>query len=187
MGALQTSISSVMAAGFPGMWYDISDTDAIGRTVEGTIMAFGIAAVQGTHNNQCRVPDSGDVLKLGATTEEDNPFAGLVMAHAAISRTNISTPSFPLSDSRGYLAPQETASLARHGRFWIISETDAKKFAPIFYRTELNDPDADDQEEQLGGWRADDDGGKAIELSTARYLYAAEAGKLAVVELTGAH
>ena len=187
--SLQSAISATMLAGYPGMWYDISDTDAIGHSVEGSIMAFGIAAVQGTHDNQCRVPDAANVLGNDeATTDEDNPFLGIVMQHATKSRTNISTPSFPLTKSRGYLAEYETASLARHGRIWVISETDADRRDPVFFRHTLNDASLTgaNQPEQLGGIRNDADTDKATQIVTARYLYSANAGELAVIELTGA-
>lgn len=179
--SLQTSVSSVMSAAFVGQLYDLTDSEGLGRTAEGSAIAFGIAVVQGTHDNQCRVPDHGDVLGLGATTDADNVFLGVSIYEARKFNTVL---TLPLGEQHGYIEQTDTVSINRHARIWVRPETAVAPNAPVFFRHTLTDPAADPQTEQLGAFRVDDDGGNANEVAGARFLYTSAAGELNVLDLS---
>lgn len=193
MPPLQNTFNEYMASAFPGQWYDISDTEAYGRTVEGSSIPFGVAVVSGTNDNQVRLPDHGGYLEsidpeILATDPAENRFLGITMYHAPNARGSDSAPlAKPIGDGdKGYLAVTETASVATAGRGYVIPETDVKKGDPVFFRHTLTDAAAVPQTECLGMLRNDDDGGNATQILGARFATSSLAGELTVVQLSGA-
>jgi len=192
MPPLQTTFNEYMASAFPGQWYDISDTEAYGRTVEGSSIPFGVAVVSGTNDNQVRLPDHDGYLEtvdpaVLPTDPAENRFLGITMYHAPNARCEGEALAKPIGDGdKGYLAKTETASVATAGRGYVIAETVVKKGDPVFFRHTLTDATAVPQTECLGMLRNDDDGGNATQIMGARFVTSSLAGELAVVQLSGA-
>ena len=188
---LQTSVEIYQGAGFRGQWYDISDTEVVSLTAEGSHIPFGVAVVLGGHDNQCRLPDHGGYLATvggpAATDPDVNKFAGLAMYHTTTPTDNDEQLSLPIGDGdRGFLREKEVASCATHGRFYVVAETDVAKGDPVFFRHTLADNAASPQTQQLGMLRNDDDGGTAIQIAGAEFMHSSIAGELTIVKLTGA-
>lgn len=190
--ALQTRFNSNMASAFAGMWYDISDTEAYGRSAEFSAIPFGVAVVKGTNDNQVRLPDDGgylatlDPLKV-ATDPAVNTFEGISMYHAPNARCAGEQLKCPIGDDEfAFLAETETVSVATHGRFYVVTKSDVVKGGPVFFRHTLTDAAAVPQLECLGELRGDDDGGNATEIVGARWVHTAAAGEMSIVQLTGA-
>ena len=187
---LQNQFNQNMASAFKGQWYDISDTEAVGRSVQYSSIPFGVAVVQGTNDNQCRLPDHGgyfatlDAAKVATVPARDR-FIGLVMYHAANARCPGANLVLPVGDDDcGYLAETETASIATEGRIYCQTEVDVAQGDPVYFRHTLADNAAAPQTQQLGALRNDDDGGNAELIKGAIWMYSQEAGGLGVVNLS---
>ena len=190
--ALQTRFNSYMASAWAGMWYDISDTEAYGRTCEMSAIPFGVAVVRGTNDNQCRLPDHGGYLETldpakAATDPAVNLFEGITMYHAANARAAGVQMKAPIADDEfAFLAETETASVMTHGRIYAVTRTDVVKGGPVFFRHTLTDNAAASQTETLGELLGDDAGGNATQIAGAVWVHTAAANELSIVQLTGA-
>ena len=178
---LQTTVSAIPAAAYVGQIYDLADTDGIGRTAEFTGIAFGIAVLQGTNDNQVRVPDHGDALGFGPTDDSLTAFLG-VSIHEA--RKFAPEQSLPLGQQHGFIQATDTLSICRMGRICVRPEDEVRPNSPVFFRHTLTDPAADPQTQQLGGFLTTDDGGNAREVMGASFLYTSAAGELNVLDLS---
>ena len=190
--ALQTTFDENMGSAFCGQWYDISDLDAVSRSVEISSIPFGVAVVMGSNDNQVRLPDHGgyfatlDALDV-ATVPAVNKFAGLTVYHSPNPRCDEAALALPVgSGDLGYLGETETASVATHGRVYVTAETDVIMGDPVFFRHTLADNAAVPQTEQLGALRNDADGALATRIAGAEFMHSALAGELTIVKLTGA-
>ncbi len=189
--ALQTTFDENMGSAFCGQWYDISDLDAVSRTCEESAVPFGVAVVMGTNDNQVRLPDDGGYFAsiggLAATVPAVNKFVGISIYHAPNAACDEAPLALPVGNGDiGYLRDTETASLATHGRIYVVSETDVSIGDPVFFRHTLADNAAVPHTQQLGALRNDADGATARQIVGAEFMHSSLAGELTIVKLTGA-
>lgn len=186
MGALQTTFTADVLPAFPGQWADIMDTEAVSRIAEHSALPFGIAVVRGSKDHLVRLPDAGDVLGHGATTEADNAFMGIVMYHAGNPAALGDPLTKPTGDGdKSYIARTESASLQREGRVWVVAEVAVKQNDPVFYRVTLTDPAASPQTEQLGMLTNTADAGNCIEIPGCKWVDTKAAGELSKIDFSG--
>lgn len=186
--ALQTQFTENMRSAFPGQWYDISDTEAVSRSAELTAIPFGVAVVNGTHDNQVRLPDDGDYFSSvisGAieTVADENVFVGISMYHTPAPDCAAPALVRPIGNGdKGYLKITETVSCATQGRIYVVCETDVKIGDDVFFRHTLADAAANPQPEQLGAL-SNVDSGETTTIKGAQWMSTSAAGELAIVKL----
>lgn len=173
--SVQSSYEDGIGKAYAGLPYDLTDLNAYGRSAEASALRFGCAVVQGTNDNQVRLPDTTDLLGGGATT---GAFRGVVVREHVVEGGNAALAA-PVGDGdSAYFAEGETVSVATHGRIWVVTEQAVSPGDSVFYRHVAAGA------QLLGAFRKDADTANATQVSGARFVTSAGAGELAVIELS---
>jgi len=179
-GAAQTSYTKNIGNAYPGMPYDLTLLDVLGRFAEGSKIPFGRAVIQGTTGDTCRLPDEGDQLGNGAT-----PGSAIFLGVTTREQTYEQYPDGPLASPIGngeisYYRDDPVINkvgIARQGRIYVLVDAPVNVDDPAFFR--VNNGTAT---EPLGSFRgAASADHRAI--ASARFVTAAPAGGVAAIQM----
>lgn len=154
---VQTTYSLEHDAAFPGLRADLSIVDIISKAAEDSAIGFGLAVVQGTADNQCKLPTALTGEFLGITERQLNDVANS-------------------SDVAEYAEDSEV-NIVRFGRVWAECEDGCSPGDPVYYRVTAAGA------EEVGALRTDDDSGDGVLITGATWRTTATAGNLAIIEL----
>lgn len=110
MGAVQTTYAERHTIGKLGEIADLGQSDVISREVEPTSIAFGLAVVQGTADDQCKLGAAGSFLGI-----------------------SVRDTTLPVTRGDAY-AQYDTAAIMRKGVIWVTAG-EAVVAGDVVYRT----------------------------------------------------
>ncbi len=148
----QDFLGSDLRIAEPGMVADLAPITDFGQSVEGVPVAFGAAVVRGSTQGTCAlVSGPGQV------------FFGVAM----------STPQEQEAEGGAIYKETETAPIMRGGHIYVRVEQAVVPGDMVYYRHTANGPLLP------GGWRRDDDTGRADRFLAGQWLASAEVGEIA--------
>jgi hypothetical protein len=158
---VQTSVSTNFGLGYAGMRADNGPCDTLScYNRNGTAIPFGLALVKGTGDRDVKLPVGGSVAA---------DFMGLAEFTHAYKNYDLASPlGIPIGGM---------VDVARKGRYLVQVDGTVVAGGPVFMRI------AAGTGTQLGAFRGDADTASCVALTGLKFLSAATAGNLAIVEI----
>ncbi|MCP3685817.1 MAG: hypothetical protein GY861_24475 [bacterium] len=157
MPPVQTSYEAEHDPAFVGQRTDLGLTNIISKVAESAAIAFGLAVVRGTADDQCILPSAAGQDFLGVSEY---------------------TSAWTVNESDEHVYEQyREVNIIDFGQVWVSPETSVVPGDKVFYRHTA--PGV----EVIGSFRNDDDGGNATEIIGATFETTASIDGLAVIRL----
>jgi hypothetical protein len=154
----------------------IAAQDGIASAVSNGTDTITITAEQGLSVTATFVTSSGSAVTWTTVYSNDNVFYGVAVYIQ--NKMNLLGPQGSNGASPYYQG--DAVPVLTRGRIWVTAEASVTSDSPVYwrYKATLANP-------QVGGFRADSDGGTALLLSSnqVRWITSASAGNLAVLEI----
>lgn len=146
-----------MEIGQPGLLFDIGHSSVLTYRAEENI-PFGLGLVKGTGSEDAKLPE-----------DDAGVFVGISIRTQAVEQD---------ASGEAFYAEKSAVSVLTRGRIYVKVEQDVALGDPVFLRFEVGAPGT-----AVGQFRKNADTDKAYLIEGARFVRAAQAGGLAVVEI----